>query len=1097
MLPPLPSPTASAHSLFTRSGLRRRTALAARGLVCACMALTAIRPVSGQSLVWDGGVADGAQDGSGTWNTSNTNWLPTASSTSDANQSWPGAPTGLATTAIFGNGGTLTDATRVITVASGISVGGLTFNALNLTVNTNRAYRFTGGSLTFKDGAIIEIGQGATFTTVGQRIEMNTTISGSNVIIRKTVGSMDVGLMQFEAANTWTGTLGLEGALFIDIRNYNAISTLGAINVGSGSTLVINYAASGNTTTLNVPLTIAGIGSATRGAIRFDQAQTLAGAITLAETAAISANNTTSTISGNIGESGGSRQLRANINGSGGTLVLSGNNTFTGGLDIVSGTVRLGSAGALNASGANLVTFSGTAARTLALNGFSTTVSGLVYTGSGLATITNTSATAASLTLNPASGTNSFTGVIADGAGGGALTLIKNGAGTQILTGTTASTYTGGTIFNAGILGISNDGNLGAVPGSASAANLTFNGGVLQFNATMELNANRGTTLQAGGGVFETGTGTTVTYGGAISGAGSFTKRGAGTLALTGASNYSGQTLVTAGILSIRHNLALGSTAGETFVSGGAKLDLRNNVTVTGETVYTPFLTSGDGNNTWAGTVRGAVTQTLTIESESGNLLISGNVNAASTDNVSHTVTLQGAGNGEISGVLSNAANLVKSGTGTWKLSGNNTFTTNNSTVTLSQGRLVVSSLGALNATTPNAVSFESNGSEKILSVQGTNVLAGGLISTGGAGSIITENGGATDATLTLVVNTNRSYGGVIQDGAGGGKLGINMSGTAVQTLTGTGTYTGATTLTSGTLRLDFSGAGAPTSNIASSSSTLVAAGGTLNVVGSSTGAVSQTFNGLRVTTGASTLSVTTNTTTAQDVLLSLGAITRTGGTVNFLLPNGAPSVTNGIRTTTGNTNGILGAWATVNGTDWATVDSNGNIVAYADYTNVTNFGSGTGAMGPIPDNIGANVKIVDGGTSGSITLADAGSDGVTLVNTIMQTATGAATITFGASPSGKILRLGEQGGIVMTNTAGALTIGTTADEGSILTMGGATLNLGGDLLLNNASAAAMTINSNINDNGTGVVSLTKNGTGLLVLTGTGSTYSGGTFINA
>ena len=46
----------------------------------------------------------------------------------------------------------------------------------------------------------------------------------------------------------------------------------------------------------------------------------------------------------------------------GSTLQISGNNTFTGGVTINGGSsVQVGSAGALNASGANAVTFTGTA----------------------------------------------------------------------------------------------------------------------------------------------------------------------------------------------------------------------------------------------------------------------------------------------------------------------------------------------------------------------------------------------------------------------------------------------------------------------------------------------------------------------------------------------------------------------------------------------------------------------------------------------------------------------------------------------------------------------------------------------------------------
>ena len=74
-------------------------------------------------------------------------------------------------------------------------------------------------------------------------------------------------------------------------------------------------------------------------------------------------------------------------------------------------------------------------------------------------------------------------------------------------------------------------------------------------------------------------------------------------------------------------------------------------------------------------------------------------------------------------------------------------------------------------------------------------------------------------------------------------------------------------------------------------------------------------------------------------MVLNLGAITRsTGGTVDFTLPSGTQSATNGVTATNSNdAGGILGGYATVGGASWATV-SGGNIIALASgsYTNDT-----------------------------------------------------------------------------------------------------------------------------------------------------------------
>lgn len=1058
------------------------------------LAWTAIPLVHGQSLFWDANTsADAAQDGGGTWQAgTGINWLPTAASPATDNQVWPTDPTGGITTAIFGTGGALSSDTRRVTVSGPVTTAGLSFRAIQLSAATDYAYQFTGGTIQIADGGFIEMGQGASNTATNYRIDINSAIAGNDITLRRTAGTTDMGLIQFRAANTWTGTLSLEGSFFVDIQNVASVSTLSSINVGDAATLVVNY---GSASPLNVPLTLSGIGTNSRGAVRVDQSRTISGPITLAGNAGISTGSVgvVATLSGNIGEAGGSRTLQINTNNTAGTVLLSGNNTFTGGLEIVAGTLRIGSSGALNASTPNIVTFTNNVnAKTLALNGINTIAGGLSSPGSGgTSTVHNNSTTAAQLILNVAASPSfpTFGGIIANGDAGGALTLVKDGQGTQVLTGT-ASTYTGGTVLNAGVLRIAGDRSLGNVPASFSASHLTFNGGTLQLAASFNLDVSRGITLLAGGGTLDTA-GSDSTYSGSIMGTGVFIKGGTGTLTLDTANTHTGETRVTAGTLSIRHNLALGSSSGETNVLIGARIELRSGVTVTAELLFAPHLINAEGNNTWAGNIRGAVGSTLTLDTLSGNLLITGSVNASSVDGLNHTVILDGDSTGEITGVISNTVVMTKNGTGTWKLSGNNLLTGG---LNLTNGKVILAHQGALNAAAPNAVSFSNNSSNKTLAVQSTQVHVAGLSSSGGTGAIITENGSSQDAVLVLSGTGNYTYGGVLQDGDGGGRLGLTRAGTGTQTLTGSSTYTGATTLASGTLALNFGATSAPATNILGSGTTLVTGGGTLSVLGRGTSAASQTVNGLLVSSGASTLSLTAHAT-PQDLVLNLGAITRTAGSVNFILPAGTQSATNGIRTSTGNTLGILGAWATVNGTDLATV-SNGNVVAYTAYTQVTRFSTGAGALAPLPDTPAANVRIIDGGTSGAISLEDVGSNGITEINTLLQGATGAATVDFGASPSGKVLRLGAVGGVIVASNAGSLTIGSTAGENSVLTAGGADNTAGEMLFTNHSSTAVLTVNSSVNNNGGGVISLTKSGTGLLVLAGTGSTYSGGTVIN-
>lgn len=88
---------------------------------------------------------------------------------------------------------------------------------------------------------------------------------------------------------------------------------------------------------------------------------------------------------------------------------------------------------------------------TLDLGGISQTIGSLADYGGGGGTVTNSAAsTPLTLTINPAGGSTTFSGQITDSGAAGAVSLVKSGAGTQVLAGT--STYSGSTTVTAGKL---------------------------------------------------------------------------------------------------------------------------------------------------------------------------------------------------------------------------------------------------------------------------------------------------------------------------------------------------------------------------------------------------------------------------------------------------------------------------------------------------------------------------------------------------------------------------------------------------------------------------------------------------------------------
>lgn len=499
-------------------------------------------------------------------------------------------------------------------------------------------------------------------------------------------------------------------------------------------------------------------------------------------------------------------------------------------------------------------------------------------------------------------------------------------------------------------------------------------------------------------------------------------------------------------------------------------------------TLNTDFWIAGNGNS-GRGAIRFDQSRTL-----SGDITLTANAGVSANTTNSPTGTL--AGNiGEQGGSRTLSINTVSNTTGTIVLSGNNTFTGG---ILMNRGTLRIGSTGALNSENPKLITFATNTEAKTITLDGFSVAVGGLSAAANTGIITVQNASATAATLTLQNNADQTFFGSIVNGTGGGALSLVKQGTGTQTLARASTYTGSTTVNQGTLALDFSASGAPATNMLSSSTALVMGGGTLSLIGGSSAANSQTVNGLTVAPGASTLSLVTNAT-PQNLALNLGAITvQSGGSLNFVLPQGAPGAANGFTTTSLNdSTGILGGWATVNGTDWAAVQG-GNIVAYTGYQDITNFGSGAGSVGPLPNNSNANVRIVDGGASSSIALAVAGTNDI---HTLIQAAAGSAII---GSNSGDILRLGVSGGILQAAGAGDLTIGTAANNGSVLTAGGPGSGTPGQLLfLSQSGTQTTTVNSHIHNNGSGgTVSVVKSGPGLLVLNSNASDYSGGTFLN-
>ena len=430
-----------------------------------------------------------------------------------------------------------------------------------------------------------------------------------------------------------------------------------------------------------------------------------------------------------------------------------------------------------------------------------------------------------------------FNGVLADQVGGAKLQMSGANAQTATLTNPNNS-FTGGLLFDNGIVSV----NSIALTGVNSPAGA---GGDLQFNSGF----GAGTFLFTGSGDFTTDRVIAMAYGynganitqSGVSGLLKFTADvvatiGSPTLTLSGS---------TAGTGEIAGKIVDNGTVGSTLVkTGGNAVTSLTLLSVDGVVVGAAVSGTGIAGGTTVTAVNPSA-RTITLS-------------AATTANVAQGASVSVSG-------LVNITRVLKTGTGTWTLSGANTFT-GPVTINAQGGTLAVSSID--NVTNANPLGQSSASAMNLLIGNNTTLKYTGPTASTDRGFTINGTANGNQATLdasgtgpvSFTSTASPAYGpsnnqarvliltgsntgdntlaaNIANNGTGAVQIQKNGAGTWV--LSGASSYTGPTTISAGTLKLGASSALSATAVTLGAATldaqTFANAIGTLNVTGAGT----------------------------------------------------------------------------------------------------------------------------------------------------------------------------------------------------------------------------------------------------------------------
>ena len=498
-----------------------------------------------------------------------------------------------------------------------------------------------------------------------------------------------------------------------------------------------------------------------------------------------------------------------------------------------------------------------------------------------------------------------------------------------------------------------------------------------------------------------------------------------------------------------RGNVEIGHNNNDPMSVNGAFFALRTLTFASGNNnARTLNASSGGGISLTVGLYNnsaGAKTFNVPIGVDAGTVAFQANNGTLSfTDSFylnANTAAFAGGQNITVSGVMSGSGGFTKAGAGRIDLSGNNTFTgssainagiaraahnnafgTTAGGVSVASGAMVELNNGITIGSEALTLNGDGGGTGALRSRTGATASWAGAITLGSASRINASSGGTLTLSGGISGAHNLTIGGdgghVTISGAiatGTGSLTKDGTGDGILTLSAANSYSGATTIDSGTIRLGVANAIGDSSPVTVSSGAIFDLNNNADSIHSLAGAGN-------VTLGNATLTVLNGGTTHSGVISGTGGLTKQG---------------TGTLTLTGN-NTFSGA-----------LTISGGTVSLGD----------NGTSGTVAGNIVNNAALVvnrssaitlSGIISGSGTLSKQGNSALTLSN--VNTYNGDTTISAGsivASGSANNSAFGVNSGATLAGagSVGNATINGTVSPGNATgdraTLGVATLNLG------------------------------------------------------